>query len=172
MKIFLSGGISVRKYVLLLFVLLLLTGCAREETLETVSDEYVQPAAAQPKRISVELPDDVVAPVMESTSEQVYLCDGYEIVIETRNGGDFNDTVQTICGYDKDDLTILTTREGEADRHEFVWASAGEEGERIGRAVILDDGDYHYCMSILRDADTTEDSQIVWNHVFSSFHLV
>lgn len=162
----------MRKYALFLLVLFLFTGCAREETLETISDEYVQSVAAQPKRISVELPDDVVAPVMESTSEQVYLCNGYEIVIETKNGGDLNDTVQTICGYDKDDVTIMTTQEGEADRHEFVWASAGEEGERIGRAVILDDGDYHYCMSILRDADTTEGSQIVWNNVFSSFHLV
>lgn len=162
----------MRKYTLFLLVLFLLTGCAREETLETISDEYVQSVAAQPKRISVELPDDVVAPVMESTSEQVYLCNDYEIVIETKNGGDLNDTVQTICGYDKDDVTIMTTQEGEADRHEFVWASAGEEGERIGRAVILDDGDYHYCMSILRDADTTEGSQIVWNNVFSSFHLV
>lgn len=161
----------MRKYALLLLMLFLLTGCAREEALETISDEYVQPAAATPKRISVELPDDVVAPVMESTSEQVYLCNGYEIVIETRNGGDLNDTVQTICGYDKKDLTIMTTQEGDADRHEFVWASAGEEGERIGRAVILDDGNYHYCMSILRDADTTEGSQIVWGNVFSSFHL-
>ena len=162
----------MRKWVCVLLMLFLLTGCGKEETLETVSDAYVEPASVQPGKISVELPDDVVAPVMDSTSEQVYLCSGYEIIIETKEGGDLNDTVQTICGYDKKDVTMMTTQDGDAQRHEFVWASAGEEGERIGRAVILDDGNYHYCMSILRDADTTEGSQIVWSNVFNSFHLV
>lgn len=158
--------------IFLLLLTALLTGCGREETMETIADVYAEPAAATPKRISVELPDDVVAPVMESTSEQVYLCNGYEIVIETRDGGDINGTMQAISGYEKDDLTVMTTQDGNAKRHEFVWASAGEEGERIGRAVILDDGDYHYCMTILRDADTTEGSQIVWGNVFDSFRLV
>lgn len=162
----------MRKWVCVALMLFLLTGCGKEETLETISDAYVEPVSAQPGKISVELPDDVVAPVMDSTSEQVYLCSGYEIIIETKVGGDLNDTIQTICGYDKKDVTIMTTQDGDAQRHEFVWASAGEEGERIGRAVILDDGNYHYCMSILRDADTTEGSQIVWGNVFNSFHLV
>lgn len=172
MENFLSGGIVVRKWVCVLLMTFLLTGCAGEETLETIADVYVELDAREPKQISVELPEDAVAPVMESTSEQLYLCNGYEILIETREGGDLNDTIGAICGYRKEDLTVMTTQEGEADRHEFVWASAGEEGERLGRAVILDDGDYHYCMSVLRDADTTEDSQIVWGNVFSSFHLV
>lgn len=156
----------------MILMLFLLTGCGREETLETIADSYVEPVAAPPGKISVELPDDVVAPVMDSTSEQVYLCNGYEIVIETKAGGDLNDTIGAICGYDKEDVTVMTTQDGDAQRYEFVWASMGEEGERLGRAVILDDGNYHYCMSILRDADTTEGSQIVWGNVFNSFHLV
>ncbi len=162
----------MRKWMGLILMVFLLAGCGREEALETIADEYVEPASVQPRQISVELPEGVVAPVMESTSEQVYLCDGYEIVIEIRDGGDLHDTVQTLCGYDAENLTILSTQEENANRHEFVWASAGEEGDRIGRAVILDDGNYHYCMSILRDADTTEGSQIVWGNVFGSFHLV
>jgi len=163
----------MKKWIgMVLLLTVFLTGCAREEVMETIADVYAVPAAAEPKRISVELPEDVVAPVMESTSEQVYLCNGYEIVIETREGGDLNDTMQAISGYEKNDLTVMTTRDGENQRHEFVWAAAGEEGERIGRAVILDDGAHHYCMTILRDADTTEGSQIVWGNVFDSFSLV
>lgn len=162
----------MRKCAVLLLLTALLAGCGRVETMETISDIYAEAEAPEPKKIQVSLPDDAVAPVMESTSEQVYLCNGYEIVIETKPGGDLNDTIGAICGYREEDLTVMTTREGEAKRHEFVWASAGEEGERLGRAVILDDGDYHYCMSILRDADTTEGSQIVWGNVFSSFHLI
>ena len=56
-------------------------------------------------------------------------------------------------------------------RYEFVWTSMGEDGQRLGRAVVLDDGNYHYTMTVLRDADTTENTQIVWSDVFRSFNL-
>ncbi len=162
----------MKKWVLLLPLLLLLSGCASEETLETVADEWVQPVIQAPRQVTVELPEDVVAPVMESTSQQVYLCNGYEIIIETVDAGDLDGTIQSICGYGKEELTVMETKEEAVSRYEFVWASAGEEGDRLGRAAVLDDGNYHYCISILRDASTTEGSQIVWNSVFSSFRLL
>ena len=157
-----------------LFVLLplLLCGCTTEETFETVADDIVQSVMAQPREIIVSLPDDAVAPVLEGNSEQVYMAEDYEIVIETLSSGDLNETIQTISGYGKDQLTIMETQWGDVTRYEFVWASAGENGDRLGRAVILDDGDYHYCMSVLRDAEGTEKSQIVWSEVFNSFALI
>ena len=151
---------------------LLLCGCAAEETFETISDEIVAPVMAQPREITVRLPDNAVAPVLESDTEQVYMCEDYEIVIETMSSGDMNATIQNLCGYSKDQLTIMETQWGEVSRYEFVWVSTGEKGERLGRAVILDDGDYHYCMSVLRDAENAEMSQIVWSDVFNSFALV
>ena len=129
----------MKKLWILLALASLLCGCTSEETLETISDDIVQPVMAQPGEISVRLPDNAVAPVLESDSEQVYLSEDYE--------------------------------DG-AKRYDFVWASAGENGDQLGRAVILDDGNYHYCLSVLRDADTTERSQIVWRDVFDSFKLV
>ena len=149
----------------------LLCGCGAEETLETISDEVIAPVMAQPRQITVQLPEDAVAPVMESDSEQVYLCDGYEIVMETLSSGDLNATIQALSGYMKDQITVMETRTDGVKRYEFVWAAAGELGDRLGRAVVLDDGSYHYCMSVLRDAETGERSQIVWNDVFSSFVL-
>ena len=149
----------------------LLSGCAAEETFETVADDWVAPVMAQPREISVRLPDNAVAPVLESDSEQVYLSEDYEIVIETLSSGDLNATVQSISGYGKDQLTVMETQWDGVSRYEFVWVSAGERGDRLGRAVILDDGDYHYCMSVLRDADATEMSQVVWSDVFNSFAL-
>ncbi|MGM9628650.1 MAG: hypothetical protein ACI3V4_11260 [Faecousia sp.] len=151
---------------------LLLLGCGAEETLETVADEIIQPVMAQPRQITVDLPEGAVAPVLESDSEQVYLCEDYELIIETMSSGDLNATVQSICGYDTEDLTIMQTQQGDVKRYDFVWASAGEKGERLGRAVILDDGSYHYCMSVLRDAEDTEKTQIVWRNVFNSFALI
>lgn len=150
---------------------ILLTGCGAQETFETVADELVVSAMAQPGQISVELPDDAVAPVLESGSEQVWMCDDYEIIIQTVSAGDLNETIQTISGYPKEALTVMETQNQNVTRYDFVWASAGEMGEYLGRAVVLDDGNYHYCMSVLRDAAATEDSQIVWNEVFQSFRL-
>ena len=46
---------------------------------------------------------------------------------------------------------------------------AGETGDRLGRAAILDDGNYHYCMYAIRDQGDTD---IVWRDVFSSFSLI
>ena len=56
-------------------------------------------------------------------------------------------------------------------RYDFVWASAGENGDMLGRAVILDDGNYHYCLSVQRPADPEKTSQVVWSQVFQSFSL-
>ena len=162
----------MKKLWILLALTLLLCGCAAEETLETVSDDIIQPVMAQPGEISVRLPDNAVAPVLESDSEQVYLSEDYEIIVETVGGGDLSATIQRISGYTPDNLTVMETAQEGAKRYDFVWASAGENGDQLGRAVILDDGNYHYCLSVLRDADTTEKSQIVWRDVFDSFKLV
>ena len=80
-------------------------------------------------------------------------------------------TVRSLSGYEPEDLTVMETQWDDVSRCEFVWASAGEKGDRLGRAVVLDDGNYHYCMSILRDAEG-ETGQILWDRVFSSFDLL
>ena len=161
----------MRKLWWLLPVLLLLSGCAAEETFETVADELVQPVMSAPAQIDVRLPDDAAVPVLESDGAQLYLCQDYEILIEILPGGDLAETVRQISGYDRENLTMVQTRSEGVTRWEFVWASAGEEGDRLGRAVILDDGSYHYCMSALRSAQDGEETQTVWNDVFASFRL-
>lgn len=157
------------KWIVILMAMFL-CGCSVQETFETISDEPVQVVMAQPREISVRLPDNAVAPVLESDTEQVYLCEDYEIVIETLASGDLDATVRSICGYDRQQLTVMETQWDNVTRYEFVWTAAGEKGDRLGRAVILDDGSHHYCMSVLRDAQAV--SQVVWQDVFASFALV
>lgn len=161
----------MKRKIIVGLLALLLTGCAAEETFETISDDLVQPVMAQPREVSVSLPGEVSMPAMESDSGRMYLASDYEIYIQTLDRGDLNATIQTVSGYDKDALTVMQTSLDGVDRYEFVWTCAGENGDRIGRGVVLDDGDYHYVMTVLRDADTTETSQIVWNDVFDSFRL-
>ncbi len=162
----------MKKWLFILPILGLLTGCAAEDTIETIADEILVPAMAEPKQISVDLPDGVLAPVLDSEGQQIYLCDGYEILIETREAGDLNETIQSLSGYEREDITVMSIQGEEATRYEFVWACAGEGGDRLGRGIILDDGNYHYCMSVLRDASAVETSQIVWPSVFRSFRVV
>lgn len=155
-----------------LLMMMLLTGCGAEETFETVSDDMVLPVMAQPGNISVELPGEAALPVVENDNGRIYLCEDYEIILQTLEGGDLDTTIQTLSGYSREELTVMETMLDGISRYEFVWAAAGEEGDRLGRGVILDDGDYHYCMSALWDADSTEKSQFSWNQVFESFSLV
>ena len=162
----------MKKIIVMLMMSLLLSGCGAKETLETVADDIpLQPVLAEPAQISVRLPDNAVSPVLESDSEQVYLCEDYEISIETRASGDLGGTITALTGFDPEQLTVMHTKQDDADRYEFVWVSAGEMGDRLGRGVVLDDGSYHYCMSVLRDAEDQKKSQVVWSDVFSSFCL-
>ena len=158
----------MKKFIWMVLMAALLTGCTAEETLETVSDEWVVPVMAQPREISVRLPEDTVAPVLEQDGRRLYMGRDYEIMLETLSSGDLSATIRSLCGYEQDQLTVLETRQGDYSRYDFVWTMAGETGDRLGRAVILDDGEYHYCMSAIRDQG---DTQIPWRDVFGSFSL-
>lgn len=161
----------VKKGLYLLLACLLLTGCAARETMETVSDEWAEEAQATVREILVELPQEAAAPAAENADGRIYVCSDYEIEIRTMEGGDLERTIRSLSGYGKEDLTVISSGGQDMKRYDFVWAAAGEEGDRVGRAVILDDGNYHYTMTVLRDADMVENSQIVWRTVFESFTL-
>lgn len=161
----------MKLFAAILMTALLLCGCGAEETLETVADELVVPVMAQPKKISVSLPGEAAMPAVESDSGRIYVCRDYEIVIQTYPAGDLDGTIEELSGCSRDALTVMGTQQDGACRYDFVWASAGEGGDQLGRAVILDDGDYHYTMVVTRPADTTETSQVTWSQVFGSFAL-
>lgn len=153
---------------LMLLCACLLTGCAAEETLETVNDEWVVPVMAQPRQVHVRLPEDAVVPVLEQEGSALYMARDYEIAVETLSSGDLDATIRSLTGYDSDRLTVIRTCQDELRRYDFVWTAAGEEGERLGRGVILDDGNYHYCLSALHSG---KEDRALWQEVFSSFCL-
>ena len=155
---------------MILPLVICLWGCAPEETLETVEDEWLQPVMAVPGSLSLQLPE-TAEPVLETDTEQMYLQEDSEILVQTLSSGDLGKTISTICGYDRENLTILNTFTDGVERYEFVWASAGEQGERLGRAVILDDGNYHYCVSVLGDADRAAEFEEIWERLFDSVAL-
>lgn len=149
----------------------MLAGCVSEPALETVTDDVSQSTMVQPKQILVDVPGEAVLPAMDSSVGRMYLCEDYEIYIQTLSSGDIQSTIRTVSGYPAEELTVMETQKDGVRRYEFVWACAGEGGDRLGRGVVLDDGSYHYTMSVLRDEKTSEESQITWSRLFDSFQL-
>jgi len=159
----------MKKVWVFCFLTLFLTGCAAADTWETIADEPDAAVMAVPGEVFLELPEEAASPVLHSDMQQVYLCEDYEIILENHTAGDLTRTIRSLTGFDREGLTVIKTAQGTADRYEFVWACAGEKGERLGRAVILDDGQYHYCLSVLRDSGTDPEGI---EPLFASFRLI
>ena len=165
------GGVIVKKCLLIFAMLLFLSGCGAEETMETISDDIITPVIAQMRQMFVELPEEAASPAVESGSDRLYLCENYEISIQTMESGDLSATIQTVCGYDLDDLTVMHTIQDGADCYEFVWSTMTEQGEFVGRAKILDDGNYHYILTVLGQAEKARSNHPVWLYMFDTFTL-
>ena len=161
----------MKKSFFFLLITVFLTGCGSEATFETVADEWVQSAAAPMRQILVTLPEEAAAPVSESEVGSLYQCDGYEIAIQTLEAGDLDATLRTVTGYSREDLTVMETKLADIRRYDLVWSCMGEHGELVGRARVLDDGNYHYVLTVLAQADRAAELEGVIADLFRSYSL-
>ena len=162
----------MKKLWLLLVCGMIFAGCGAKETMETVADEMVVPVLAEPREVYVALPDDTVLPAMESDSGTLYFCKDYDILLQTMDSGDLSRTVSQVTGYELDDLTMVETEVSDYIRYDFVWSAAGELGQEVCRASILDDGTYHYVLAVMGNEATAGEYTGIWNGIFDSFRLV
>lgn len=142
-----------------LFVLLLLTsmllGCGAEETFEVVEDVIPAEPVVAPQQFFVSLPDEAVTPTFQDENGTLYECQNYTISKQITESGDLEKTVKALTGQSQENIQIIQTFYEECDRYDLVWASAGEEGLQLGRACILDDGNYHYSLSTMTDEEAS-----------------
>lgn len=158
-------------WCLILIAGILLTGCT-QPALETVNDAYVTQPPAEMRQVHLELPQDAAQAVMEvAEGAKLYLCDGYELRLQTLDNRDLDAVLRAVTGYGEDRLTVIKTRDGALDRYDCAWCSAGEEGEVVGRTAILDDGNYFYCVSALADSGSAFACGPVWQEILDSFTL-
>lgn len=164
----------MKKVIAILALAVLLTGCKAGGELETVMDTPVVPKQAEKMEILISLPENAASAVM--TSEEtgtVYFCDDFILTMQTALSGDVHKTVTDTTGYAYDRLPIIETVQGSAKRYDCVWAAAGESGDQVGRCAILDDGNFHYVLTVMADADKAgELTESLWNDVFSSFQIL
>ena len=147
----------MRKWGIAIAFVLLLTGCGSQETLEKVEDEYAQPVMQEVRQIRLSVGDDAL--VLQGDAGTLYLCNGYTVTTEVLSAGDIGGTMRSLTGFDDSGLTVMQTMSEEFKFYECAWSAATEEGEQVGRAVILDDGIYHYCVTVMADAADFSDLQ-------------
>ncbi|MBQ6851433.1 MAG: hypothetical protein IJO04_00155 [Oscillospiraceae bacterium] len=163
----------MKKCWILMIALLFLTGCGAQETFEKVSDVYVQPVSSIIQQVILDIPDDAGIEVLQSAdSGKIYLCDGYTITVQTMVSGDLDKTVRTVTGYGAKELELLQTRQSGLKKYECVWSAAGEAETQIGRACILDDGDYHYVVTVMAGESVAGTLRQTWQELFASFRLL
>ena len=157
----------MKKVCCIVLMILMLTGCAAGETIETIADDMVFSQAA-PGEIQVSLPEETVLPVMETEAGKLYICRDFEVSVQTLAGGDLDATVRTLCGFGLGDVNVLETEADGLTRYDFVWSSAGELGDQVGRAAILSDGVYHYCVTAMAPEGKAKEYQEIWNGMFET----
>lgn len=158
----------MKKVWILILLALVLSGCSAEETFETIGDAYDAVQVMSPGKLTFAAPADAASTVMHGEDGALYFCDGYEIMIQTLPAGDLSRTLRSLTGYDADALTVMETETGDMTRYECAWISAGEAGDHIGRTVIIDDGQFHYSLSVLALAEEAGSLQESWQEIFSS----
>ncbi len=160
----------MKKVLVLLLITLLLCGCSAKQTMETVDDVYASQSPEMPKQVALTLPEDAVLTMVNGDS-RLYFCNGYELVLEVMTSGDLNETIANLTGFSRNGLTVMQTESDEIIRYECVWTAVSDQGDMIGRAVILDDGSYHYCLCVLSHADEAGSLQETWSAITASFQV-
>lgn len=155
----------------ILVIALLLTGCASVPTFETLGNAYAPEDVPEPCAYTLKLPDNAAMATIQGDTGRIYFCDGYEILVETLSAGNLDGTVRTLSGFGVKDLTVMETKTQGYSCYECAWTSAGEGGFQTARTKILDDGVWHYCLTVFAPAENVSNLQGQWQSLFDSFAL-
>lgn len=157
---------------MMLVLAFLLVGCGAVSDYETVLDVYNEQPIPAPRDLSVLLPGGETVVTMESgVHDSLWMGDDFTACVQTLSSGDLEQTICTVTGLKTEDLTLIHRQQDELHRYECVWVSAGEGGDQLNRAVILDDGSYCYVLSLHAAAEKTGDLSPVWENVVDSVSL-
>ena len=163
----------MKKCILILMLLCMLSGCAAPEVYETVSDTLETTPAAKPMQMILDMPQEAAQPTLQKeTKEKLYHCDGYTLSLQTLAGGDLEKTLKTVTGHSREELTVMETLADHGSRYDCVWTAAGETGLQLGRACVLEDGNYHYVLSVMAPEEETGRLREVWQNLFETCRLV
>ena len=162
----------MKKCLMTVLLLCFLTGCRSPEAYETMTDLYYTPQPPEPAQITLWLPENGALSVMESEDAgTIYLCDGYSVSLQTLEAGDMDATLCAVTGYAADALRGISWEQNGLSRYECAWATTGEGGDQVGRTVVLDDGAYHYVITVMGQAELAGAMAETWQAIMDSAAL-
>lgn len=162
----------MRKLVWVFLLMMVLTACGEETepVFETIGEVEYDAVSAEPAPVSVWVPEDAVAEAMaDETAGECYVWENCELRVETVAGGDIRRTMENLTGISAENLTVMEYERGGIQIYQTVWSTTGEEGIFLGRAMVADDGNYHYCVSLL--SPETEDVDETYAQICASFSI-
>ncbi len=163
----------MKKLAIILAAVMLLAGCGSPPVYETVNDTYEPAQPAQPMQLVFSTPVEAVAPTLQNEDgSTLYHCDGYTLTTQIFPGGDMEKTVKSVSGKSLDTVRFVETEKEYGPRLDFVWTAAGEEGLQLCRACILDDGSYHYALTVMANEEQTGRLQETWQDIFDTCRLI
>ena len=119
-----------------------------------------------------DLPEELSVPIAQmQNGDSLYLCNDYVLTLQTLAGGDIGETIKQCTGLSEDVLTVIKTKKDNLERFDCAWSTLGEGTETVGRLAVLDDGCYHYVLSVMAPSEQTEDYAEIWQEIFESFAL-
>lgn len=142
----------MKRIAFILVLMMILCGCVNstEPPLETTADEILEPTAAEPKPMAVWLPEEAAAQTMaQGETGECYTWGESELRLRTLSGGDIRATLTEVTGLDPEKLTVMEYQRDGLQLYQTVWSCTSEEGVRLGRCMVADDGSYHYCISLV-----------------------
>ena len=149
----------------------LLCGCTSQKEFETLSDD-VQYSLVEPSDIILDLPEKVAVSVFgDGDGNEIYIANDYTVETYLLPSGDMDKTVLEVTGFLKKDIQIMETESDGIKRYECVWTSAGEGELQACRATILDDGNYHYVLTVVGDQAAASKCSEEWKQIFKSYML-
>ena len=162
----------MKKLWMVLLLAAVLAGCGSPVDYETMSDVYVEPPTKAAAQLLVSLPPDAAVLTGEDgKAGSIWLCDGYTVEVQTLAAGDLDATLRQTTGYGLEQLAVIALDNGSLKRYECAWTCAGEGGDQVARTVVLDDGSYHYVMTLLTDAERAGQLAEAWQQITASVTL-
>ena len=155
--------------ILLIFVLLLysMAGCGTQVVYETIGNSCEEPQpVAQPCELQLRLPEGTVMETMDADGSGYYTLGQWEIWTRVLPGGDLHQTLQTIAPVDPDGLTLIKREINGYECVETTWSAAGEEGESVVRAGVIQDGGYHYCICLCVPQSDAREAEELFGQIF------
>lgn len=161
----------MKRFCLVLMLSVVLCGCSQKDY-ETRCAACVAEEATAPGIIGIYLPDELSAPVMSTVEgDKLYIADHYEVTLQTLNGGDIDATLKSCTGFDSSNLTVVETVKDGLKRYDSAFTSLGEGAQTVGRLTVLDDGKYHYVLTVTADRAHGVEMTAAWQQLSDSFQV-